>query len=60
MTLDDMKVAITEMTSSNYPNFVKALISTETGIEDEDILELMYQRFMNNDAQTLLHEEFYH
>lgn len=52
------KNTLEKMMKENYRDCVKAFISIETGIEDEEILETLYTSFMENDEMRLLSEEF--
>ena len=53
-----MKDRIEDMVNDNYRDFVKAIISIEKGINDESILDKLYDTYMDNDSFNLLHEEF--
>lgn len=44
--------------NKNHQEFVKALISFEKNINDEEILEKLYKGYMENDNMALLSEEF--
>ena len=55
---EDIKDNINDMINSNYQDFVKALISIEKGIADEDTLEELYDRFMDNDGVNLINDYF--
>lgn len=46
------------MQEENYEMFVKALLSIEFHIEDDEQLHRIYQRFMDNDSMTLLNDNF--
>ena len=48
------KQMIEEMMQKDYKTFVTALIS----IENQDALDMIYQKFMNTDEMHLLNEEF--
>ena len=52
------KQAIEEMMQKDYKTFVTALISIEKDINNQDVLDMMYQKFMNTDEMHLLNEEF--
>lgn len=54
----ETKKAIEEMMQKDYKNFVKALISIEKDINNQDALDMMYQKFMNTDEMYLLNDEF--
>ena len=49
---------IEDMASDNYRDFVKAVISMEKGINDENALDKLYEFYMENDSVNLLNEEF--
>jgi DNA repair protein RadC len=44
--------------NNHYEDFVKALISIEKGIEDENVLDDLYDRFMDNDGVNLINDYF--
>lgn len=52
------KQAIEEMMQKDYKTFVTALISIEKDINNQDALDMMYQKFMNTDDMHLLNDEF--
>ena len=54
----ETKKAIEEMMQKDYKTFVTALISTEKDINNQNTLEMMYQKFMNTDEMHLLNDEF--
>ena len=49
---------IEDMVNDNHRDFVKAIISIEKGINDENVLDKLYDAYMDNDSLNLLHEEF--
>ena len=49
---------IEEMMQKDYKTFVTALISIEKDINNQDALDMMYQKFMNTDEMHLLNDEF--
>ena len=49
---------IEDMANDNYRDFIKAVISLEKGINDEDALDRLYNSYMENDSANLLNEEF--
>lgn len=55
-----MRDRIEDMVNDNHRDFVKAIISLEKGIDDESVLEKLYDAYMDNDSLTLLNEEFDH
>lgn len=54
----ETKQMIEEMMQKDYKTFVTALISIEKGINNQDALDMMYQKFMNTDEMHLLNDEF--
>ena len=58
MNYQEIRSMIEEMAKENHEDFVKALISFEKGIHDKDALNTLYERYMENDSMSLLHEEF--
>ena len=52
------KQAIEEMMQKDYKTFVTALISIEKDINNQEALDMMYQKFMNTDEMRLLNDEF--
>lgn len=61
MTIDRMKQTIQDLKEQYFPYFIKALVSMETGENDEEKLEKVYSDFMESDRNLwpLLGEEFY-
>ena len=53
----EIKVKIAKIAEKNYKEFFKALLSFETNVEDEVILEKVYEFYFNEDDVTLLNEE---
>ncbi|MFR9405686.1 cell envelope biogenesis protein OmpA, partial [Streptococcus pneumoniae] len=45
---------ISDMMESHYKEFIQALISIETGIENQQDLEDLYTYYMRTDAVSLL------
>lgn len=58
MNYKEISSMIEEMAKENHEDFVKALISFEKGIHDKEALDTLYERYMENDSMSLLHEEF--
>lgn len=48
-----MKNNIEELMKENYDDFIKAVISIETGIEDLDILDSIFDKYMNDDMNFI-------
>ena len=53
-----MRDRIEDMANNNHRDFVKAIISIEKSINDESILDKLYDAYMDNDSLNLLNEEF--
>ena len=58
MAYRDIKRQLEELSNENYKDFIKALISIEKGIEDENILDDVYDEYMDSDSFSLLSENF--
>ena len=54
----ETKQKIEEMMQNDYKTFVTALISIEKDINNQEVLDMMYQKFMNTDDMHLLNDEF--
>ena len=54
----EIKKSIEEMMQKDYKTFVTALISIEKDITNQDVLDMMYQKYMNTDEMHLLNDEF--
>lgn len=46
------------MIDDNYKDFIKALVSIEKGINDNQALDIVFEDFMASDNASLLHEDF--
>ena len=53
-----MRARIEDMVNDNHRDFIKAMISIEKGINDESVLDKLYDAYMDNDSLNLLHDEF--
>lgn len=49
---------INKIVDEDYEGFVKAMITIENGIEDPELLDELYDRFMNNDGVNLINDYF--
>ena len=58
MNFDETKQMINQMMDENYKDFIKALVSVEKGINDNQALDVVYEDFMASDNGSLLHENF--
>lgn len=52
-----MKAILELMATKSYKELIKAILSFETNVEDEIILEKVYEYYFNEDGVTLLNEE---
>ena len=58
MECKDIRKSLEDFSKENYKEFIKALIGFEKGIEDENSLDEIYDKYMDNDTISLLSEEF--
>ena len=58
MDYKTIRDTIEDMAKDNHKDFVKAVISMEKGINDENALDKLYDAYMANDTINLLHEDF--
>ena len=58
MDFKTMRDRIENMVNDNHRDFVKASISIEKGVNDESVLDKLYDTYMDDDSLNLLHEEF--
>ncbi len=58
MNYKNIKISLDVLAEENYKEFVKALISFEKGIEDESVLDRLYEKFMEDDNMGLLNDGF--
>lgn len=49
---------LNSMIDKDYEGFVKALITLEMGIDNPDLLEELYERYMRNDGVNLINDYF--
>lgn len=49
---------INKIVDEDYEGFVKAMITIENGIENPELLDELYDRFMNNDGVNLINDYF--
>ena len=54
----ETKKVIEEMMQKDYKTFVTALISIEKDITNQEVLDIMYQKYMNTDEMYLLNDKF--
>ena len=58
MDYKTMRDRIEGMVNDNHRDFVRAIISIEKGIDDESVLDKLYDAYMDKDSLDLLNEEF--
>lgn len=58
MDYKTMRDRIENMVNANHRDFVKTIISIEKGIDDESVLDKLYDAYMDNDSLDLLNGEF--
>lgn len=56
---ETMKDTLSFLAEYNHSDFVKGIISLETGIENEDTLDVAYDNYMNDKVMGLVDEKFY-
>lgn len=54
MEFAKMRNLLLQLQETDYHNFIKALVSIETNCTDEEKLESLYDRFMEDDSASLL------
>ena len=54
-----MRTILGILQGEDHKTFVKALISIETGNANEEELDEMYSKYMNNDMEPLINPMFY-
>ena len=54
----ETKKVIEEMMQKDYKTFVTALISIEKDINNQEVLDMIYQKYMNTDEMHLLNDKF--
>lgn len=54
MQFTEIKKQIEFIMQENYEDFIKALISIELGIEDKNVLNKVYNKYMENDDVNLI------
>lgn len=57
---ETMKETLSFLAEYNHSDFVKGILSLETGIENEDTLDVAYDNYMNDKIMGLVDEKFYH
>ena len=55
----ETKKELEKLKEDNYRKYIKAILSIELNINKDEILENLYDEYMNNDEFYLLNDEFY-
>lgn len=58
MKYPEVKKTMEKMMQDNYPDFIKALISLENGVNDNKQLDKIYEVYMQADDISLLNPDF--
>lgn len=58
-SFETMKETLSFLAEYNHSDFVKGILSLETGIENEDTLDVAYDNYMNDKIMGLVDEKFY-
>lgn len=58
MKFEDMRETMLEWIEEDEKAFIKALISVEKEVEDEEALDAIYESYINDDVMGLLDENF--
>lgn len=58
MQFTEIKKQIEFMMQENYEDFIKALISIELGIENKNVLNKVYNKYMENDDVNFIDDNF--
>ena len=54
----EIKIELEKLKEDDYRNYIKAILSIELNIEQEEILDYLYDKYMDNDNFNLLNDEF--
>ena len=55
---ETMKDIVLELQKKNYKEFLKAIISIEKQVDDEKLLELVFQNYIERGSSEILNDEF--
>lgn len=53
MNLQETQNLVQNMLKNNYSNFIKAIIGEECGIDNEDVLEMIYHKYLTLDGNLI-------
>lgn len=54
----EIKIELEKLKEDDYRNYIKAILSIELNIGQEEILDYLYDKYMDNDNFNLLNDEF--
>jgi hypothetical protein cdifQCD-6_17151 len=54
----EVKQELEKLKDENYKNYIKAILSIELNIEQEEILDYLYNEYMENDDFKLINDNF--
>ena len=57
--MEEVKEKLLELSKNDHESYIKAILSVELNIEDEDFLDNAYDQYISNDDLYLISEHFY-
>ena len=57
MNYKEVKKILEKLQQSNYKDLIKAIVSMELNLDDENLIDEIYNNYMDNDDISLLSEE---
>ena len=57
MKFEEIYNLLSKFMDLNYNNYIKSIISLETGIDDINTLENLYDSYMKNDHYSLINDD---
>ena len=54
----EVKQELEKLKDENYKNYIKAILSIELNIEQEELLDDLYNEYMDNDNFKLINDNF--
>lgn len=57
MNYKEVKKILEKLQQSNYKDLIKAIVSMELNLDDENLIDQIYNNYMDNDDISLLSEE---
>lgn len=58
MQYKDIRESLEQILNENYRDTIKAIIGIEKGIEDEDILDEVFNKYIETDDLFLINDDF--